>query len=181
MNTAKLMTVAVIATLIVGSGAYAFDYSLTVVQHEQNLWTYTLTNSSATRDVIAWTLHWNPNDFVEDDIQAQDYFDIYNGVIKPLPARWYQIGGDFPSFGVFEQDEDKAIKHGGNSLGGFTIKFGTQQHPEPVLPGWFTVSYRDNGQYRTSEMMPVPEPGSAFGLFSGLAGGLFMLGRRRSR
>jgi hypothetical protein len=143
---------------------------------------YTLTNNSTTLDVVEFTLHWNPSDWMDDLNQGMANFDSDTGIVPPIPALWYQIPAVFPWLGT--GGSYGAIPRGGGSKGGYIVQYGTPSNPQPVLPQWFVVWYQVGSTRVASEKMPItdatiPEPGAlvtvAFGTLA--LGGLL---RRRT-
>lgn len=171
MKRAYTIFLLVTAVCVTVSAAQAGDFRLISTVTGANQHTYTLTNLSTTIDVVEWTLHWNPNDWMDDLNKGMANFDSDTGIVPPIPNMWYQIAAVFPWFST--GTVQTAIKRNGGSLGGFTVKYGTPSNPNPVLPGWFTIAYVDGPTRRTSEMMPIteqiiPEPGSLLALALGL-------------
>jgi hypothetical protein len=181
MRRAYFFTALITVICMAVPAAHASDFRLLATSQGDHQWTYTLTNNSATIDVVEWTLHWNPTDWMDDINQGLANFDSSTGIVPPIPPMWYQIPAVFPWFGT--GGSTGSIKHGGGALGGFTVKYGTSGNPNPILPQWFAV-WHETGQGRVvSEMMPiteqiVPEPG---GLLAVALGVLAFAGRLRKR
>ena len=186
MNTNVLRTTAFLALCLVGCQGPALtdEYSGKFVLAAEHIgaytFSYTLTNNHEWIDVIEWTIHWNPNDWADDLDQALANFDSATGVIPPLPSYWAQVPAVFPWFWI--GNGYGAIKHGGGSLGGYKVRYGTANNPNPTLPLWFTITYKQGNERRTSSMLPidmpsVPEPSGVLAVGSAVIG---MIGRARA-
>lgn len=163
MRRAHLLTI-LIVLILTAAAAHAADFRLIATRLGPNQYTYSLTNNSTTVDVVEFTLHWNPNDWMDDLNQGLANFDSNDGVVPPIPSLWYQIPAVYPWLGT--GGEYGAIKRGGDTKGGYKVKYGTTSNPTPVKPQWFVVWYQVGGNRVASEMIPiteeiVPEPGTA--------------------
>lgn len=143
------------ALLCTAVAACASDFTLVATPIGGGKWSYSLTNNSITLDVVEWTLHWNPNDWMDDLNQGLANFDSGTGVVAPIPALWYQVPAVYPWFGT--GGSYGAIKHGGGQKGGFVVKYGTPSNQNPVMPQWFVVWYEDGANRVASAAIPITE------------------------
>lgn len=181
MRRANLISAIAIVVFFAVPAAYASDFTLLATPKGSHKWTYTLTNNSATLDVVEWTLHWNPTDWMDDINQGLTNFDSTTGIVTPIPDMWYQVPAVYPWFGT--GGDLGSIKHGGGKKNGFTVKYGTSGNPNPVAPHWFVVWYQSGSNRVASEMIPiteatVPEPAALLTILSGAIG---LCGRFRKR
>ncbi|MGB9620281.1 MAG: hypothetical protein ACPL7K_07700, partial [Armatimonadota bacterium] len=126
-NTMRMMVL--VGLWLLGSAGpaltdeYTGKFALAAEHIGAYTFSYTLTNNHEWIDVIEWTIHWNPDDWADDWDQAVANFDSATGVIPPLPSYWAQVPGIVPRFWI--GNGYGAIKHGGNSLGGYKVRYGT--------------------------------------------------------
>jgi len=179
MMSHALRAIAVLAFCASGSAGQAYltdGYAGKFVLHAEqigaNTWSYALTNNHDWIDVIDWMLCWNPTDPDDDRNQALANFDSATGYVGPFPAGWSDVAGYSPYYYAYIRD--MAVRHGGNTLRGFKLKYkGTS------LPQWFAISYWEGADYKTSPMMPIPEPSGLLAICSGAIGLGGWIGRRR--
>lgn len=156
-------------------------FKLTASNAGANNWVYTLTNNSTGGEKAqSFTLDWNPTNSADDLAKAIANFNPGTGY-GSQPTGWASSSGSFPNVAV-----TNVILYplpAGQSLGGFNIHYGTYQTPNPVTPGWFTVTYRTGIYEQTTSVAAVdggvvPEPTGMISLLSAAIGTLGLYRRR---